>query len=102
MGARGVLVPYAVDNGDFAFVIELLDRPHVGVEGQLVVYGKDFVLGNADAWTGVPVMRVGVGNDGVEIVVGSGELEHNHHRVLLGSRHFSLLLFASSPHVGED
>ena len=87
MRARRVLVPDAMDDGYFALIVQLLDGPHLGIEGQLAVDGQNLVFGDADLGPGVPIMPVGVGDDGVQVVVGAGHLQHHHHRILLGSSH---------------
>ena len=91
MGAWGVGVADAVEHRHLALVVELLDRPHVGVEGHLVVDLDALFQVVAHRGAVVHVEGVVVGDDRVVVVVAAGELQDHYDRVFLGCRHASLL-----------
>lgn len=79
VGAVGVGVADALDDGGLAVVEELFERAHLGVEADAVGVGagelEGFVLADADAGAGLVVLGHAVGDDGVEPVVAAGELD---------------------------
>ena len=84
VGARRVLVADAVDDGHLALVPQVLDRPHSGMEGQVIGKFDELVFRQPQIGPIVPVKGVGKGNHRVQIVVGAGELQDHQHRVFLG------------------
>ena len=87
MGTGGAGVADAVDDCHVAAVIDVLQRGHLRVEANLVVNLDDPLFGNAYGRAVVPVQRVAVGDDGIQVVVAPGELEHYQNRVFLGAGH---------------
>ena len=90
MGARGVGVAHAVDDGDAALVVEGLDGAHLGMEADLVIQGQDALFRDADHGAILPVEGVGVRDDSVQVVVAAGHLQDNEDRVFVGLGHCSL------------
>ena len=82
VGAVGYGVADAVDDGDLAVVVQVLDRAHRGVEAVLVVQRNYVFLLNADVGPVVDVLRVGVRDNAVEIVVAARELDYDELAVL--------------------
>ena len=78
-----VLEPDAVDDGHVALVIDGLELLGVGPEGQIIVDGQHLVFGDVDLGPVVPIQGIGVRHDGVQVIVGAGELEYDQHRVFL-------------------
>ena len=87
MGAGGVGIADAVDDGQVALVVEFLQHPHTGMKGQFVVDPEHFPVGNAHGRPVVPIQGVGVGDDGVQVVVAAGKLQHHQDRVFLVAGH---------------
>ena len=82
VGPVGHRVTHAVDDRNFAIVVQFLDGAHSGVEPVLVVQRDHVFLLDADVWPVVYVFRVGVRHDTVEIVVAPGELHHDQFSIL--------------------
>ena len=82
MRSRGVGVSDAVYEGHVALIVYVLHRSHGGVEPQIVVQLEDAVLWDLKRGPAVEVVPVVVRNDRIEVVVPTGELEHNQYRGL--------------------
>ena len=87
VGARGVGVSHAVDDGEVALVVGVLERSHLGMQPDGGVDGNDILFGDADGGPVVVVHAVGVGDDGVEVVVAAGHLEYDEDGFFGGGRH---------------
>ena len=82
VGAAGHRVADAVDYGDLAVVKEVLDRAHGRVEAVLVVQRNYVFLLYADVGPVVYVLRIGVRDNAVEIVVAARELDNDEFAIL--------------------
>ena len=87
MRAVGRRIADAVDDGHLAGVIQGLDLGQRRVKAELVVDMKDPVSGNPNGGPVVVVTAVGVGNDGVQVVVAAGELDDDEDGVFGGRGH---------------
>jgi hypothetical protein len=64
-----VRVSHALNDSYLTFVVQLLQRCHVGVEGQLVINGEYLVFRNPDIRAIVKVKGIGIGNESVHKVI---------------------------------
>ena len=76
-----------MNDGHVAPVIHVFQGPHLRVESNLVINLDDALVGNTDCRTGVPVDRVGVGNNCVQVVISSRQLEYYQYRVFFCACH---------------
>jgi hypothetical protein len=94
MGTRRILISDAVNDGHGPLVPKVLHGSHGRMKAVIVVQMNDLVLWDADGGSIVPVERVIVRDDGIEIIVTAGDLQNNQDWVLLVS-HVCVLLFSS-------
>ena len=87
MGPRGVGVAYAMDDGQLAIIVEVPHGAHGGMQAVLAVNVEDLVVGDPHCGAVVPIQRVVVGDDGVEVVVTTRQLEHYQHGVFFACSH---------------
>ena len=83
-----VAVPHPLDDGNLAFIVQPLHRPHIGIETHIAVQVQRLAFGHPHRGPVVVIQRVAVRHQRVEGVIAAGELEHHQHRVFLGSSHF--------------
>ena len=92
MGAIGVGVADAVDDGDFAFIPQIFDGAHAGVKSEVIVNGQDGVGSDVNRGSEIVIKTVAVRYYGVEAVIAAAKLYHyqlfvalrNHHLLLSG------------------
>ena len=95
MGAIRGWVSDSLDYRNFALVVKALDRIHRRMEPDLVVDVEHIGGVNAHRLAIVGVMRVVVGNDGVQGVIGARHLQHHQNPVFLIGRHRVCLLLSN-------
>ena len=76
VGAIGVRVADALDDGHLSLVVQTLEGCGVGIHRQLIVDGQDIVLAHHNFLAGVVIVLVGVGHYGVHEVVAAGKLNN--------------------------
>src|SRR5262249_35692431 len=76
MRARRVGIANAMDDGHLALIIDLLQWGHAGIEAHLVIQGNDLVFGNVHRRAVVPIQRVGVRNDRIDVIIPTAQLQH--------------------------
>ena len=72
MGAIGVLVPDALDDGHITFIPQRLHRGHAGVESNFIVERQYPVLGNVHRGARIVVPAIAVGHNRVQAIVAAG------------------------------
>src|SRR5215510_2857224 len=92
MRARRVRIPYTMNNGHVSTLIDGFHRRHYRVESGLLVEGEDLVLGDAHHRPVVPVEGVGIGDNRIEVIIASSELENHQDRIFTGASHCDCLL----------
>jgi len=75
VGAVGVGIADALDDGGVAIIVEFLEGGEVGVQADVAVDLEDILGIVAESGAGAVVMVIGVGNDGVEAIIAAGELD---------------------------
>ena len=93
VGAAGHGVADAMEYGDLAVVEQVLDRAHGRVEAVLVVQRNYVFLLYADVGPVVYVLRIGVRDNAVEIVVAARKLDYDELAVLSCTHLDSLLVW---------
>ena len=87
-----VLESDPVNDGHIAPVVYFFQRLRVGPERQFVIYGQQLLFGDMNPGPVIPIQRIAIRNDGIEVVVGPGKLHHHQHGVFMGGCHFLILL----------
>ena len=77
VGAVGVLVADALDNGNLPFIPQGLHRAHAGVEANIAVEGEYLFLRDMHRGAGVVILSAAVRHDCIQAVVPAGELYYN-------------------------
>ena len=80
-------IAHPMQNRQLALLIQVLQRPHRRMQPHRIVQLQDFLLRHPHRRPVVPIARVGVRNDRVQVIVPPGQLQNNQHRVFLGSSH---------------
>ncbi len=75
MGTRRIGVAHTVYKSHFAFIIKGFEGCHARIEADFVIELDHLVLGDIDVGAIVPVERIGVGDDRVEIVITTTQLQ---------------------------
>lgn len=75
MGAIGVGITDALDNGQVALIQELVETAQGGVEGQVLIDFQQVLIGQGQAGSGASVMVIGPGDQGIEAIVAASQLE---------------------------
>ena len=80
-------IPYSLDYGYFPFIVQPFEGSQIGVEGQLVIYGQDLVRRDLDVRAIVKVLGIVIGDDGIQTVVATRQLQDYQDRVFLSTCH---------------
>ena len=84
MRAVWVGVPDALENGNLALVVQVLQGAHGGVKADIVVEAEHLLVGHADGGAVVGIERIAVGDQGVYGVVAARELQNHQDGIFLG------------------
>jgi hypothetical protein len=87
VGAIGVRIADAVDNGDFPLIPQAFDGPHARIKAKGIIDGQDILGRNGDRRAEIVVEPVGVWDNGVEAVVAAAQLYDHKRFVSYGGRH---------------
>ena len=85
MGAVGVRVADALEDGEVAGVVESAQAGESGIEGDVIGDFEGLVAADADARADEVVGVVGVGDDGIQTVVAAGQLENHEDGAVLAA-----------------
>src|SRR5438094_8240306 len=80
-----------VQNSYRAIVQELLHRRHVVRNAVILVEVDDVIVTNPDRRTVIPVQRVVVWDDRIQVVVAAGQLQNDHAWLICCHSHSSLM-----------
>jgi len=98
VGAVRVGIADALQDGYFTLVVHVFDRGHGRVEPNLVVNGQDVFRSYINHFAVIVVMRVAVGDERIQGVIGPSHLKNYQNRIfLIGGHHFSLAIFFDVP-----
>ena len=89
MGKVGVGVANTLNDGNFSFVEELLERCHIGVPANFVINGYDLIFRNPDVGPIVVIQWVRIGNYGVHKIVTARQLQNYQDGIFLCASHVS-------------
>ena len=91
MRAWRVLEADTVQDSELALVPELLHRRHVVRNAVILVEVDDVIVTNPDRRTVIPVQRVVVWDDRIQVVVAAGQLQNDHAWLIRCHSHSSLI-----------
>ena len=87
VGVDGIGIADALHQRHLARIEELLHARHHRVEADLRIQRQDLGGGDADRWSRLKIGRIRIGNDGVEPIVATPELEDHQHAVVVNVLH---------------